>query len=109
MAPCVNLLLPVAGEIPRWTIAGLVEVPPVWYGGLADARLADLLDSAARRVFLAPLQARRAAERRFLGSFTGGWIGRLRGLEEADRRRSAALAANPFPSGCAACPKARGW
>ncbi len=109
VAPCVNLLLPVGGAIPRWTATGMVEVPPVWYGGLADARLADLLDSIARLNFLSPFQARRAAERRFLGSFTGSWIGRLRGLEEADRRRSAALAANPFPDACSACPKAAGW
>jgi MoaA/NifB/PqqE/SkfB family radical SAM enzyme len=109
VAPCVNLLLPGVGAIPRWTADGVVEVMPVWYGGLADSRLVDLLDSPTRRRFLAPFQARRAAERRFLGTLAGGWIGRLRQLEEADQSRSAALAANPFPAGCSACPKAQGW
>jgi MoaA/NifB/PqqE/SkfB family radical SAM enzyme len=111
VAPCVNLLLPGAAAIPRWTDEGLCRVTPVVYGNLADASLADLLASSARERFVAPFRARRAAEARFVAGMTARSAASrsLRRLEEADRLRAETFAAHPFPAPCAGCPKARGW
>jgi MoaA/NifB/PqqE/SkfB family radical SAM enzyme len=111
VAPCVNLLLPGAATIPRWTGEGLRRVAPVVYGNLAAATLAQLLASPERERFVAPFRARRAAEARFVTGMTArsAESRSLRRLEEADRARADAFAAHPFPAPCAGCPKARGW
>jgi len=110
VGPCVNLLPPAAGAIPRWTDTGPRRVEPVVYGHLADTGLREILRGQEYRRFTGPFAARFAAEGRFRSE-----VGTLRGsaarsrLEEADREREEALAAHPFPSECAGCNKARGW
>ncbi len=109
VGPCVNLLLPVEGPIPRWSANGCTEVEALSYGRLDANGLADLLSSDIRTRFVAPWTRRLEAERRFLASvpelsFTG-----LRELDRADAIRTAALSANPFPDACAHCPKVHGW
>jgi MoaA/NifB/PqqE/SkfB family radical SAM enzyme len=110
VGPCVNLLLPVRGPIPRWTERGLERVEPVVYGELANGCLRDILCGAEARRFTAPFASRLAAEGRFgqrLGGLSGGQL-RSR-LDEADRLREEELAAHPFPPQCAGCHKAAGW
>jgi len=110
VGPCVNLLPPVEGSIPRWTEGGLQQVEPVVYGHLAELRLRDILRGEERRRFTAPLAERLAAEARFRGAAGGLSAGEARsGLDEADRRREEELAAHPFPPPCSGCHQALGW
>jgi len=109
VGPCVNLLLPVDGPIPRWSANGRVEVGAVSYGRLDTTGLADLLSSEIRTRFVAPWTRRLEAERRFLASVPGLSVTGLQELDRADAMRTAALSANPFPDACTHCPKAHGW
>jgi len=110
VGPCVNLLLPVAGSIPRWTEKGPQHVEPVVYGRLADTRLREILRGEECRRFSAPFASRMAAEGRFLGEVGTLWGSEARScLDEADRIREEELAAHPFPPQCAGCHKALGW
>jgi MoaA/NifB/PqqE/SkfB family radical SAM enzyme len=110
VAPCVHLLLPLRDAIPRWTEQGPVDVEPVVLGQLAERTLEEILTGGSRRRFLAPFEARRAIERRFLAGVIGSWgSDAAERLEHADEARSRALRANPFPRSCAGCPKAAGW
>jgi hypothetical protein len=110
VGPCVNLLLPIAGPIPRWTAGGSTAVAQVCYGHLSDGSLGDLLRGPRYRALTAPLAARLAAERRFfdrLGDASGAEA--LRRLEASDQQRSQDLASNPLPTECSGCHKAMGW
>jgi MoaA/NifB/PqqE/SkfB family radical SAM enzyme len=109
VAPCVNMLLPGVGVLPRWTEEGAIQIAPFWYGSLQDATLKDLLDGAARQRFMATFRNRRQAEQRFLSTVMTGLDNGLCKVEEADANRMVALAQNPFPESCSACPKSRGW
>ncbi len=109
VGPCVNLLLPVAGTIPRVTAHGVVEVPRLTYGDLHRAPLGEILDGPAARVFRAPFAARLAAEREFLAAIEDRGLAALEKLEAADERRSRRLAETPFPSSCHGCAKTAGW
>jgi MoaA/NifB/PqqE/SkfB family radical SAM enzyme len=110
VGPCVNLMLPIAGPVPRCSAAGTAQVSRVVYGRLDEAPLAEILRAEARQEFVAPFEARRAAEARFRARTFGGFgSGALRRLDDADAERSAGFAANPFPAGCAGCPEASGW
>ncbi len=109
VGPCVNLLLPVNGSIPRWSASGVEEIEAVSYGRLDGTGLADLLSSEMRTRFVAPWARRLEAERRFRASVLPlSGIG-LRELDEADAIRTATLGANRFPDPCRHCPKAHGW
>lgn len=109
VGPCVNLLLPVEGPIPRWSANGCTEVEAVSYGRLDTTGLADLLSSDNRKRFVAPWTQRLEAERRFLASVPEFSVAGLRDLDRADAIRTAALSASPFPDACTHCPKAYGW
>lgn len=110
VGPCVNLLLPVAGSIPRWTEEGARPVEPMVYGRLAETRLHEILRSEEYRRFTAPFSARLAAEGRFRSEVGSLWGGEARSrLDEADRRREEELAEHPFPPECAGCHKRLGW
>jgi len=109
VGPCVNLLLPVEGPIPRWYADGFTEVEALSYGRLDANGLADLLSSDIRTRFVAPWTRRLEAERRFLASVPELSVSGLRELDRADTIRTAALSANPFPDACTHCPKAHGW
>jgi MoaA/NifB/PqqE/SkfB family radical SAM enzyme len=109
VGPCVNLLLPVEGPIPRWSANGCTEVEAVSYGRLDTTGLADLLSSSIRKRFVAPWTRRLEAERRFLASVPELSVTGLRELDRADAIRTAALSASPFPDACTHCPKAHGW
>lgn len=111
LGPCVYLLPPVSGRIPRARWDGVMEVDPVVYGSVLEHSLEELLSSSARRGFTAPFEARRAAETNFrvgLGDLGFGTPA-LDALEAADRLRGRAFAANPFPEACRGCHKAAGW
>ena len=109
VGPCVNLLLPVEGPIPRWSANGRTEVDAVSYGRLDTTGLADLLSSDTRTCFVAPWTRRLEAERRFLASVPELSVTGLRELGRADTIRTTALSANPFPDACTHCPKVHGW
>jgi len=109
VGPCVNLMMPVAGTIPRVTPDGVVEVPRLVYGDLHRSSLGEILHGPAARAFRAPFAARTAAEQEFLGSIEGHGRAALERLEAADGRRSRRLAEAPFPAPCAGCAKAAGW
>jgi len=109
VGPCVNLLLPVEGPIPRWSANGCTEVEAVSYGQLDATGLADLLSSDIRTRFVTPWTRRLEAERRFLASVPELSLTGLRELDRADAIRTAALSANPFPDACTHCPKVNGW
>ena len=110
VGPCVNLLLPISGSIPRWTWQGSVAVPPMWYGRLEEASLAELLECEAYRVFTSPFRERFAANRRFWLAMGGNFgFGALQRLDIADQRLSRDLSASPFPTECRGCHKQRGW
>jgi MoaA/NifB/PqqE/SkfB family radical SAM enzyme len=110
VGPCVYLLLPAAGAIPRVTVDGITAVEPVCFGSLPAEGLQAILDGESRRRFTAAFAARHEAERRFLAG-VGGGIGSvaLERLAEADRAREESLASHPFPAACAGCHKASGW
>ena len=110
VGPCVNLLFPISGAIPREGQAGSWAVEPVVFGELGQRSLQEILEGAARRLFAEAFEARLAAERRFLAGLGGEWgHSAQRQLEELDERRSTELACNPFPAACRSCPKAKGW
>jgi MoaA/NifB/PqqE/SkfB family radical SAM enzyme len=110
VGPCVNLQLPIAGEIPRAQPGGLRTVEAVCYGRLQQASLAQLIAGTARQGFAAAFERRLAAEQAFAAALpTGLGVEALRQLELADARRQEALAACPLPDACAGCHKARGW
>jgi MoaA/NifB/PqqE/SkfB family radical SAM enzyme len=110
VGPCVNLLLPVRGPIPRWGEDGVTQVEPVVFGDLARNGLGEILGGGRYRRFAASFASRLAIEGRFLDGVVGERGTRaLVALDEADRRREADLAANPFPEPCRSCHKAAGW
>lgn len=109
IGPCVNMLLPTPGPLTRWDHEGRHIVEPEVWGRLPADSLGEAL-AARQAAFVRPFAARLAAERTFRATAGDGWgPPALRALEEADARRSAALAAAPFPAACAGCHKARGW
>jgi len=110
VGPCVDLLLPIVGAIPRETPTGRLHVRPEVWGDLGESTLAAILASDPRREFLAPFEARLDAERRFLGSCVGDFGSEaLARLDRADRARSSALDGSPFPPGCEGCHLQRGF
>lgn len=110
VGPCVNALLPIRGDIPRCGEGHVLEVPHVSFGEVATSGLAAVLSGAPCQRFAAPFSARLAAEAEFRWATNGSYGSlALEGLEEADAKRSAALAAHPFPAECAGCPLRLGW
>lgn len=110
IGPCVNLLLPIKGDIPRETHAGRLRVEPESWGSLRDSSLARILECEARRGFLAPLEARLEAERRFASACAvEPGAEALARLEDADQERARALREAPFPPACAGCHAQLGW
>ena len=111
VGPCVNLLLPVEGSIPRATDGGVQSVAPLAYGRLDNASLSELINSKERELFITPLQKRLDADNRFRHEMNQEIceLRILRGLEEAKTEREEALQNHPLPSPCSACPKASGW
>lgn len=110
VGPCVNLLLPVRGSIPRQTQDGEVHVEQESWGNVRDSALPDILECRARRTFLAPLEARAEAERRFLSACAvEPGVEALARLDRADAQRTEALRQAPFPAACAGCHGRLGW
>jgi hypothetical protein len=110
IGPCVNLLLPIEGSIPRWSKAGKILIEPVYYGRLGEDRLSVLLSSESRRRFTSPFRERLNAEHTFLSDLDlGAGLQALSKLEKADEVRTAELISNAFPESCQACPKKLGW
>ncbi len=104
VGPCVNLLLPISGDIPRVTHKGRIVVKPESWGNLAGSMLVEILESETRRRFVAPFAARLEAEKRFLSANVGepGPLA-LERLNAADSEREQALARFAFPDPCAGC------
>lgn len=110
VGPCVNLLLPVKGDIARLDENGRTTVEPVSYGRLPDSGLQKILASKQRKRFIRPFEKRLEAERRFLSAaYLQPGYGVLDELDGEERARDAALAENPFPPACTGCAKADGW
>lgn len=110
VGPCVNLLMPIKGDIPRQTHEGLLRVKPECWGSIRDSSLAHILQGEARREFIAPVEARLEAERRFLSACAvEPGAETLARLDEADRERTNALLLAPFPPPCAGCHAQFGW
>ena len=110
VGPCVNLLLPVRGLVPRCTSGSTRLVPSVCYGHLDETTLAGACNSAVSRAFVAPFSRRLQAEQEFLSALPSSFGAEaLRELDEADHRRSSALDGSPLPSACRGCHKASGW
>jgi sulfatase maturation enzyme AslB (radical SAM superfamily) len=110
VGPCVNLLLPVKDQIPRWTCNGIVNIEPVVYGSLGEVSLSKLMISQERTRFIEPFRRRLEAERRFISACSiEPSVHALKEISSADEKRADALRLNPFPEGCSACPKTRGW
>jgi hypothetical protein len=110
VGPCVNVLLPIQGPIPRWGGEGFSEVAPVWYGHLDDLPLTDILAGRGRSHFTDPFRKRLRAEQRLrdaLASDPGSEA--LKRLNALCDERDAALRAAPFPDACAGCHKRVGW
>lgn len=110
VGPCVNLLFPVSGTIPRWDFDGRHQIEPVCYGHLVDADLAQILAGNARADFIAPLSRRLDAEITFLSSvISHRGVQALQQLDRADQKRNALLESTPFPEECVGCHKRFGW
>lgn len=110
VGPCVNLLLPVQGSIPRATHQGSLHVEPELWGHLADDPLPRILDAGARQRFVEPLARRLEAERRFLAENVGEpGVLALERLEEAHRQREQNLERHLFPAPCTGCHLKHGW
>jgi MoaA/NifB/PqqE/SkfB family radical SAM enzyme len=111
VGPCVNLLLPVTGSIPRYTGSTVDYGEPVAYGRLDEAPLSQLLESQERELFVTPIRKRLEAEEKFRDGMDleSCDLRILRGLEEAQSDREDVLGGWPLPQPCIACPKASGW
>ncbi len=110
VGPCVYLLLPIAGPIPRVDFGGSMETEACSYGSIPGKTLAEVLASSERRRFTAPFVARLAAEDAFRKrGFRGFGTPALAALDAADREREQALVGNPFPRACVGCHKGAGW
>jgi MoaA/NifB/PqqE/SkfB family radical SAM enzyme len=110
VGPCVNLLLPVNGHIPRWSNMGSMKILPVVFGRIGPQTLQEILNSQIRRGFIQPFLMRFDAERRFLSSLDmEPGFGSIEKLDAAERERTKALQGFPFPESCKGCPKSRGW
>jgi MoaA/NifB/PqqE/SkfB family radical SAM enzyme len=111
VGPCVNLLLPVRGAIPRFSESDVTNVKPLAYGRLDEAPLSQILQSRERELFVTPLQKRLDAEDKFRQRMNMEIceLRILRGLEEAQSEREDVLRAYPLPEPCVACPKSSGW
>jgi MoaA/NifB/PqqE/SkfB family radical SAM enzyme len=111
VGPCVNLLLPVSGAIPRWNGSGETRIAPLAYGRLDQASLSCLIDSQERQLFITPLQRRLEANDKFRQGMNleSCDLRILRGLEQAQTEREETLDNYPLPSSCETCPKASGW
>jgi len=110
VGPCVNLLMPIKGDIPRQTHEGQLRVRPNCWGSIRDSSLAHILQGEARREFIAPLEARLEAERRFLSACAvEPGAEALARLNEADGKRTDALLRAPFPGPCSGCHARFGW
>jgi len=110
VGPCVNLLLPVKGNIPRCSPHGEIHIKPVVFGKINPMTLQDILTSKTRQEFILPFRKRLGAEKRFLSSLElePGYRF-IEKLESADKEREKTLEDFPFPESCRECPKARGW
>jgi len=110
VGPCVNLVLPVTGRIPRWHGNECGHIGPTIFGRLPEQSLREILSGPASYAFTSTFENRLAAERRLFDVIIenrgGGAIARL---EDADRQRIEDLEANPFPAACAGCHKVLGW
>jgi MoaA/NifB/PqqE/SkfB family radical SAM enzyme len=112
MAPCVQLNLPIDGPIPRWTEHGTEQVDPPVLGYLDESTLPEVLAGPAFREFIAPLEKRYEADRRFrdCGLVASGWgVVGIRDLDQAYDELERRLAETPFPPACRGCPKVHGW
>ncbi len=110
VGPCVNLLMPVRGGIPRQTHEGVLHVDQESWGSIRDVSLSRILEGRARRDFLEPFAVRAGAESRFLSSCSvEPGAEALARLERADAERSEALRQAPFPAPCAGCHARLGW
>jgi hypothetical protein len=108
--PCINLLLPIEGQIPRWSGRGVTYVERLVYGRLDQAPLSDLMASKERERFISPFGERLSAENRFVGVMDmEPGIRTLREIDRIDEKRTNALNANPFPKACIECPKTLAW
>ncbi len=112
VAPCVHLNLPIGGPVTRWTADGPLELEPPVLGRLGEARLAEILAGDRYRGFVAPFARRMAADAHYRewGLLPSGWgVVGVADLDRAWAELERALAASPFPTACAGCPKAAGW
>lgn len=111
VGPCVQLLLPIEGLIPRAGVGGVAEVEPERFGRLPADALPAILAGDARRRFVSPFEERLEAERAFLEEAAGVGLGvaALERLRHADRDREEALRRAPLPAGCAGCHQSAGW
>jgi len=112
VGPCIQLNLPVAGPVHRWTAEGPVVIEPVVFGHIDEQPLRQILKDAAYRNFVAPLDERCEADRRFQdrGLSPSGWGAvALRELDDAHLDLGRALMEHPFPEACRGCPKVHGW
>jgi MoaA/NifB/PqqE/SkfB family radical SAM enzyme len=110
VGPCVNLLFPISGAIPRWDFGGSRQVEQKCYGGLPDSDLNQILTGDARRAFCEPFIKRLDAEVQFWKGYSGTCgLRALKELEVLDSNRSKALGATPFPNECQGCHKIMGW
>lgn len=110
VGPCTYLLLPISGQIPRYTVRGMRYVKPVSYGTIGRATLSHLLISEVRKKYIEAFRVRLEAERKFLNQIDmEASIQTLRKIELASVEREKTLAINPLPDQCEDCPKAWGW
>lgn len=109
IGPCVNMLMPAPGPLVRWDEQGRHVFEAEVWGRLPHDSLHDAL-AARQAAFVRPFVARLEAERVFGMTAGDGWgPPALRALEDADRRRTSAIATAPFPAACSGCHKAWGW
>ncbi len=110
VGPCVNLLFPVEGAIPRQDFSVMREIKQTSYGHLADQNLTEILAGKTRKVFTANFIMRLNAEARFHRRIRSAdaWQA-LAKLGEFEKERDEILRAYPFPEVCAGCHKIMGW
>jgi hypothetical protein len=110
VGPCTYLLLPISGQIPRYTVRGTRYVKPVSYGTIRSTALPQLLISKARKKYIEAFRKRLEAEKKFLSQIDmEASIQTLRKIELASVEREKTLAMSPLPDQCENCPKAWGW